>query len=152
MAALERKLRPEESKFLRKLNEVYNRCRQARHITRWDFDELGLRIGGYGWEALQIWPAFPDSEHEFWLYVANAAMERHIPVPGFLAPLTDLSVIQERLTQWRRGCEVERWSKLLDNLRGWETTYESISRGEFDLVSRWTKKRQSNGNARAGET
>ncbi|MEO8428009.1 MAG: DEAD/DEAH box helicase, partial [Verrucomicrobiota bacterium] len=140
VTALDRKLRPDESKFLRKLTEVYNRCRQARHITRWDFDELGLRIGGYGWEALQIWPAFPESEHEFWLYVANAAMERQIPVPDFLASATDLSVIQERLVRWRRDREVARWNNLLDNLHGWEASYESTSRGEFDLRLRVDEK------------
>ena len=59
MATRKRPLKPEERKFLAKVRTVYARCRQSGHITHWDFEEMGLRLGGYGWNALQIWPAVP---------------------------------------------------------------------------------------------
>src|SRR5205814_1294408 len=56
LAALGRPLNTEETKFARKVHTAYENCRQVRHITRWDFEQMGLRLGGYGWEALHIWP------------------------------------------------------------------------------------------------
>ncbi len=133
LAALGRPLRAAEKKFLRKLNEVYLRCRAARRITLWDIQELGLSFGGYGWDTVRIWPSLPESEEEFWLYLANAAAERGVTVPEFLAPVTDLRPVQERLARWRRGQEIERWKQTLGNLQAWAGAEAGGPRGEFDL-------------------
>ena len=111
MVALGRPLKAEETKFVRNVHNVYTRCQQTRHITHWDFEEMGLPLGGYGWNGLQIWPAFPADEHEFWLYVANAARENNRFVPEFMAPVTDLSMIGERLALWRRAREIDKWKQ-----------------------------------------
>ena len=84
-------LTAEERRFLAKVRTVYARCRQAGHITHWDFEEMGLQLGGYGWNALQIWPAVPEDEYQFWLYVAHAAQAQNVPIPEFMRPITDLS-------------------------------------------------------------
>ena len=133
MAALGRPLRHEEAKFVQRIREVCWRCRQARQITHWDFEQMGLRLGGYGWDALRIWPSLPENEHEFWLYVANAAREHRTPIPDFMAPLTDLRLIQGRLARWRRSREIERWKQTLGNLRLPTAPLTPGSRGEFDL-------------------
>ncbi|MBI3414240.1 MAG: DEAD/DEAH box helicase [Verrucomicrobia bacterium] len=133
VAALGRPLNREEAKFLRQFKTVYDQCCRQRRITRWDFQQLGLPLGGYGWEALKIWPAFPQSEHEFWLYVANEAMQHHVPLPDFLAPVTNVAAIQDRLANWRRAEEIGRWNHLLGNLRDWHDNAPAIARGECDL-------------------
>jgi Superfamily II DNA/RNA helicases, SNF2 family len=116
MASLGRSLKPEENKFTRKVQTVFKRCQQNRHITRWDFDEMGLHLGGYGWDSLQIWPAFPSDEHDFWLYVANAAKQHNVKIPAFMEPISDLSAIQERLTKWQRARDIEKWKQALGNI------------------------------------
>ncbi|MBI5385112.1 MAG: DEAD/DEAH box helicase [Verrucomicrobia bacterium] len=128
-----RPLRAEERRFVNKLAEIYRRCCVNHHITTWDFQELGLYLGGYGWDALHIWPSFPETEHEFWLYIANTAHERRVPIPEFMRPLTDLTVIQDRLARWRRAQEVERWRNLLATFHEDRLDLEPISKGEFDL-------------------
>ncbi|MEK7684512.1 MAG: DEAD/DEAH box helicase [Verrucomicrobiota bacterium] len=130
--ALGRPLRPEETKLLLKLHAVYSRCGQKRSITKWDFEDLGLSLGGYGWDALHIWPSFPGNEHEFWLYLANALMEHQRSIPEFLKPVTDLNIIQDGLRRWRRGLEIEQWKQTLNNLApaGAGTVAPG---GEFDL-------------------
>jgi hypothetical protein len=133
MATVGRPLNGEEKKYLRTLHQVFTRCRQLGHITRWDFEELGLRLGGYGWDGLQIWPALPADEHEFWLYVANAAMEHGLTIPELMRPITDLAPIEERLRRWRRSKEVEKWKQTLGNLRLHITGSSPVSRGETDL-------------------
>ncbi len=133
MVALGRPLKAEETRFVRKVHDVYNRCQQTRHITHWDFEEMGLPLGGYGWNGLQIWPAFPADEHEFWLYVANAASENNRFVPEFMAPVTDLSLIGERLARWRRDREIDKWKQTLSNLRAQSTSARFPSQGEIDL-------------------
>src|SRR4051812_31463857 len=53
-----------ESKFIKRVESAYTRSRQTGNITNWDFEEMGLRLGGYGWDAVKIWPAAPANEHE----------------------------------------------------------------------------------------
>jgi hypothetical protein len=117
MAAVSRPLKPEETKFVKKVSGSFQRCRQLGHISRWDFHEMGLRLGGYGWEALQIWPAFPADEHEFWLYVARAARGFQTPIPDFMLPITDFRRIDARVAKWERNRQIEKWNQTLGNLR-----------------------------------
>jgi hypothetical protein len=113
MATLGRPLNAQETAFIKKVHAAFQRCQQAGRITRWDFEEMGMRLGGYGWEGLQIWPALPADEHEFWLYVANAAQEHGLDIPEFMLPVTDTAVIHDRLHRWKRTREVERWKETL---------------------------------------
>ena len=115
MATLGRSLNAEETKFVRKLHNVFLRCQQTSHITHWDFNEIGFRLNGYGWEGLKIWPEFPPDEYQFWLYVANAALDHGLKIPQFMEPITDVTGVQERLKKWRRAREVERWKATLGN-------------------------------------
>jgi hypothetical protein len=133
MATLGRALDAKETAFIRKVHAAFLRVRQNGHITRWDFEEMGLRLGGYGWEALQIWPALPAEEHEFWLYVANAAQEHHLQIPEFMLPVTDASAIQERLARWKRAREIEKWTETLGHLPIHGPTPTIVGRSETDL-------------------
>ncbi|MBM3832017.1 MAG: DEAD/DEAH box helicase [Verrucomicrobia bacterium] len=112
--ALKRPLKKEENTFLRKLTQVYRRCCTARVITNWDLSELGLNLGAYSWDRLEVWPSFPKDEHEFWLYIANALLEQRKPIPEYMEPVTDLSVVRERLERWKRAREIERWRRVLE--------------------------------------
>jgi hypothetical protein len=129
--ALGRPLDRRESAFCRKLTEVYQRCAMLQHVSRWDFDDLGLPLGGYSWEPLKLWPNFPRTEHEFWLHLACAAEEHQVPIPEFLEPVTDITALKESLRQWRRSLEIDRWKDLLGNAGNREAN--EVSRGQFDL-------------------
>lgn len=131
-AALGRPLQRDEVKFLHKLEEVFLSCAGGRQINQWDFDQLGLSLGGYSWEPLRIWPDFPAGLHKFWLYIAHTARERGVPLPAFLAPVTDLSLISEELAEWRRSEEVQRWSELLSRPEA-QCRVEAGQRCEYDL-------------------
>src|SRR5262249_37062755 len=106
VAATGRPLNRQETAFLNRVHQVYLRCRRDRRINYWDFQELGLPIFG-DWNALQIWPAVPASEYEFWLYIVNALQERNLRVPDVMQPISDLAPIQDKLARWRREQEIE---------------------------------------------
>src|SRR5439155_24971748 len=91
------------------------------------------RLNGYGWDGLRIWPAFPANEHEFWLYVANTALEQKVHLPEFMMPVTDLGPIEERLRRWRRAEEIDRWRKTLGSLRLRAQAAPSTSQAPTDL-------------------
>jgi len=131
--AVGRHLNREESKFVRAVHLVYTRCCQSRRITGWDFQEMGFRINGYGWDGLRIWPAFPATEHEFWLYVAHTAQVQNLGIPDFMLPVTDLSPIQERLTRWRRSQEIETWTQRLGHVQLHTRSAVRESQGQTDL-------------------
>ncbi len=113
VSSLGRPLHSEEIKFLAKLNRIYRRCCVNKRIAGWDFDELGLSLRSYAWDALQIWPAFPKTEEEFWLYIANTALENQRKIPEFLEPVTNLDLIKDRLQSWRRSREIDQWKRTL---------------------------------------
>jgi hypothetical protein len=117
MVATGRSLSREEMKFLKRVHETFEQCRQARRITFWDFQQMGFPLVGYAWSDLQIWPAFPGGDYEFWLYVAYTARERGHAIPEFMAPVTDFSLIEPKVEHWRRTREIERWKKTLGQIQ-----------------------------------
>ncbi|MEO6035213.1 MAG: SWIM zinc finger family protein, partial [Verrucomicrobiota bacterium] len=135
-----RALNAPEKHFLTRLQLAYARCVQARKITRWDFADLGLPMGGNSWDALHIWPSFPATERAFWLYVANAAVEQGIDLPDFMLPVSDVSEIQDPLRRWRRSREVDRWKQTMNNAGKWPSTVTLASGGICELRARFGDK------------
>jgi hypothetical protein len=133
LAHVGRPLNPEESKFIRKVSSTYERVRGIGHISRWDFQEMGFRLPGYGWDTLQIWPAFPQDEYEFWLYVVRAAEGFGLSIPEFMQPVSDLSKISDRVVRWERARAIEKWTRTFGNLRLNQIPARPASRGETDL-------------------
>jgi hypothetical protein len=152
LAARKRPLKPEERKFLGKVRTVYERCRHAGRITHWDFEEMGLRLGGYGWDGLQIWPALPDNDYLFWLYVAHAAQEHQAQIPEFMQPISDVSGVRDRLARWGRERQIERWKEKLGSLRlhsapppvaGQALTDLRVLVGEKEICLQWLRPGQT---------
>lgn len=131
LAATGRSLPPVALRFLKQLHEVYLRCCQTRQISYWDLKNLGFLAANYAWTALKIWPAFPNNEHEFWLYVANFLKQQNFEIPEFMRPITDFSLIDERLAHWRRATEIERWKQTFGNLQ--PVLQKPAAPGEIDL-------------------
>jgi hypothetical protein len=113
--ALGRWLRPDEKRALDALHALWLSAQHGQGLTVWDLERAGLSPGGSGWEVLNLWPAPPKSEREFWLYLANALIERGRPVPEFLKPVSDVRAVQETVRQWRREAEIQRWREILAN-------------------------------------
>jgi SNF2-related domain/Helicase conserved C-terminal domain len=118
-AALGRELSRAELEFLRRVEERFARLKEKPAVTGEDFVAMGLKFAGpNAWERLELWPAVPRDEQEFWAYLALAAEDRGIPWPEFLRPITPLDSVRERVEAWRRQRDVERWRNLLRNLHG----------------------------------
>jgi hypothetical protein len=137
--ALGRRLNSAESTFLKKLGRVYRECRQTHSISRWHFNELGLHLPGYSWDALAIWPSFPENIHFFWLYVAQAAQNANLPIPEFMLPVTDLTQIQERMREWKRKLDITVWTNTLQ--RNNNDPAASSKGGGMDLRLRVTDEK-----------
>ena len=110
---LKRKLRLEERLYVTKLQQLYEQCRRKGGIEAWQLAELGVRIVGYAWGPLELWPALPKDDYEFWLYLAHAFRERNAPIPDFLESITDFSSILEPLTRMQRRQAIARWQEQL---------------------------------------
>lgn len=111
--ALGRKLTQPERTFLHRLERLHVQCRQRGTITGWDFQELGLPLGTQGWDALKIWPVFPETLRRFWLYLARELHKRGKVIPDFLQPVTDFGEIEAELRRWQRAQEINRWKNAL---------------------------------------
>ncbi len=115
-ASLSRSLTATEKSFLVRLAKLFVQCRQRGHITGWDFQELGLPLGGgYSWDALKIWPAVPDNVRRFWLYLARELHKRGKVIPDFLQPVTDFGELDAEMRRWQRVQEITKWKSALGN-------------------------------------
>ncbi|MFN7140409.1 MAG: hypothetical protein ACK4UN_13815, partial [Limisphaerales bacterium] len=143
-AALEsstgRKLTGEEKRYLVKVDDLFQQCKRSRKISASDFQELGFKMKGHFWEALQIWPSVPENNYLFWLYVANAAVEQGNRLPAFMLPATDISLIQDELQEWRREKQIEDWKKTLKNAQRWTSTPGNVVGEPCELRARFFEK------------
>lgn len=130
-AAAGRPLNKSELRFLNQLHQVYLRSIQTHQINYWDLQNLGIPLGTFGWTVPKLWPAFPKSEHEFWLYLANFLKEQKLGIPEFMEPVTDLSVIADRLARWRRAGEIEKWKQTFGSVT--PSHNKAVVGGEVDL-------------------
>jgi hypothetical protein len=113
--SLGRDLAPAEKLFLGRLTALHSQCQQRGHITAWDFQELGLSLGGgYSWDPLKIWPAVPETLRRFWLYLARELLRRGKVFPEFLQPITDVGEIEAEVQRWQRAQEITKWKTALD--------------------------------------
>jgi hypothetical protein len=138
-AALKRPLKAAERDFLASLHAIYTRSEKTRHITPWDFQSLGFRLDGEGWSTLRIWPSFPKSLRQFWLYIAHAAQERELPLPEFMLPVTNLDEIGESVRRWKRGAQIERWKQTLGSAHPRHFSVPTEAARQIDLHIRFDK-------------
>ena len=134
------KLTATQKKFLGTLEAIYTRCRQTGHITPWDFQQLGITLGGYGWHQLKIWPVFPTSLRQFWLYIANATVERRANLPDFMLAVTHFEEIADQLRQWKRLEEVERWKRTLGSAHPRDFEVAPATQRKIDLRVRFEER------------
>ncbi len=113
---LRRKLSAEEVAYLKALSTVYSNAQKNGGLLTDDWEALGFKIAGTTRDRGAIWPAFPETEREFWLYLAVYLQDRDLGVPVFMEPVSDPEPVRERVEQWKRTREIERWKKLLSHL------------------------------------
>jgi superfamily II DNA or RNA helicase len=105
---LGRPLDPVEAGFVRRVQYLYANI-NYRQLTESDLNQLFPLHFGYGWAGLDLWPKMPGDDYELWLYLAAELRRRNIPLPGYMAAITDYSPIEATLKQWERQKEVARW-------------------------------------------
>jgi hypothetical protein len=129
VGALGRALKPQEAAYLRAIQKVHKRFLANRGLTSWDCQELGFVFSS---GRIGTWPKTPQTEHEFWLYLAYAARKADLPIPPFMEPITDLSEVETRMAEWERQKRVEEWG---EKLKQAEMSYSDgqPERGSTDL-------------------
>jgi hypothetical protein len=114
LAASPRKLRAEERGFVRQVERLYEQAHRIGHVSGWELQGLFPGVFRNYWEVPQLWPEFPKSAHEFWLYVAFAVRERGQAVPEFMEPITDLAPVEKIMRRWRRREQIGVWERTLE--------------------------------------
>ena len=125
------KVDPKVAAYLKKINTKFLASGNEDTMAVWDLLDLGMSYPGYGWDRVRVWPRRPKNDYEFWLYVANAVLEKGEKIPRFMEPVTDLTVIQQQLALARRQEAIEQWSNRLKNIQ--ENAVSSGGRSQFDL-------------------
>lgn len=112
VGALGRRLKPQESAYLRTIQKLHKRLLANGRLDSWESQELGFSFPGAKVEA---WPSTPRTEREFWLYLAYAARKGGLSIPAFMEPITDFAEIEVKIAEWQRKKRVEEWSGRLRN-------------------------------------
>jgi hypothetical protein len=111
---LKRKLNPEELDYVLIIQGLYQHCQRNRQLTGWELQKLGVTQAAYSWQPLQLWPAFPKDEVEFWNYLAYALNKWNGPIPEFMLAITDLELIAQRMAELERRQQIDLWRGKLE--------------------------------------
>jgi hypothetical protein len=115
---LGRDLNVSEAAFIKNIQLLYGQVK----IRSLNENDLGTLIPGpirlYNWTPLDLWPAFPEDDFYFWLHLAWELRRRNIPLPAFMAGITDLTLIAARMTEWARAGEIAKWNEWFHGFAG----------------------------------
>ena len=134
--ALGRKFDATEARQVARIAAGFREAQKNGGLFVKDFAALGFAIPGFQWDRVAAWPSFPANEREFWHYVVLFAEQHGLAVPGFLRPISDPGALRGKVEQWRRGREVDRWTRLLSRLPDIE---ELPAHTGFDLRLRFLR-------------
>ncbi len=127
---LDRDLNPAESHFIR-LAQTFFTNAAIRPVMETDLAPLtdGRNVFNY-WEPLHLWPEFPRDDFYCWLYLAWEFRRRKIPRPEFMNGITDLSLIENEMTERERQKEIAHWQAWF---RNFEASAPATEVGTLDL-------------------
>ena len=131
---LGRKLDADENDYVLRVAVTFAKAKAAQGIMVNDFANLGFLIPGFHWDRVAAWPAMPSNELEFFHYVLLLAETHNLTAPRWMRGFEVPAAIRERVTEWKREREIERWKKLLSLLPDAEQDAPS---GEYDLRVRF---------------
>ena len=116
---LDRPLTHGEIQYLKNITKLFHKAVNGGLYFYHELTGLGLAQNSYYWNRLELYPAPPKSEEEFWNYLALYLTEKAgQELSAFLAPATDLAAARTGLRQMQRGREIERWRGQLANFFG----------------------------------
>src|ERR1700733_9838991 len=114
---LGRKLNAKEAGFLQNVSRLFQSARNGGLYYVNELSVLGVNHKFAMWNRLELYPSVPKTEAEFWNYLALYFAEKlKQPIPEFLEPVTDLTVVRDRMRRLQRGKEIERWTQTLSRL------------------------------------
>ena len=131
---LGRKPDEDENEYLHKVAAVFAKAKDVQGIVVNDFATLGFKVPGFNWDRVPTWPEFPEDELEFWQYVALFAETVGQTASKPMRTIKVPAELRERMENWRREREVDRWTKLLSRLPEAEA---ELPPGEHDLRIRF---------------
>jgi hypothetical protein len=140
---LGRKLTADEAKFLQNVSRLFQQTQTiGLHYVN-ELSVLGVGRKSNLWDRLELYPSTPKTEAEFWNYLALYFTEKlKQPIPEFLAPVTDLTAVREKMRRLQRGREIERWTQTLSRLGDPAQTMvsASVADGPAELRLRFAEK------------
>lgn len=111
-----RKLNPVEAKYLDSIHSLYRNAASNRAVFMRDLSPFGIEVTAGWWDKADLWPNFPETEAEFWNYLALYLQEHDVGIPDFLEPVTELEKFRDRMERHRRGKAVSYWTQQLSRL------------------------------------
>ncbi len=127
-------------KLGRPLNDLENiqvsraeRCflRLGSVLKPQDLADLGMAGQTTGWTVERLWPVTPATDHDLWMAVSAEAVNRKLPIPKVLEPVTDLAESARIMAEMRSKLETGRWLDLFQRTLSPEMEAQTI--GLIDL-------------------
>ena len=131
----------EQRGFLSQVTDLYKRFGKRLAIPRAELERVGLArssasASASAFDGIQLWRTPPGDEFDFWLYLAQFAVDKGAGYPAFLQPISDLEPLRRRLALEKRNAEIEHWRQVLAS---WGVVPEddAMASGSADLRIRF---------------
>ena len=112
-----RRLTQDELRYLRHVSQLFQQGRHTGSYYASELSPLGPPAGVGWYERVELFSSPPKTEQEFWNYLAFYLTDRlHQAIPEFLEPVTDLTVVRDRMRRHQRAREIEKWKNTLAHL------------------------------------
>jgi hypothetical protein len=98
---------------VRRIQGSFNELQRVSYPTSLTLFQIAGCSLGDTWQRLDLWPAAPRDDLQFWLFCAWHFRKLELRVPEFMLPVTDLSSIEPQMNSWDRGKQIQIWKARL---------------------------------------
>jgi SNF2 family DNA or RNA helicase len=98
---------------VRRIQGSFNELQRVGYPTSLTLFQIAGCSLGDTWQRLDLWPAAPRDDLQFWLFCAWHFRKLELRVPEFMLPVTDLSSIEPQMNSWDRGKQIQIWKARL---------------------------------------
>jgi len=89
---------------------LYNELLPRKSLPNvWMLSNIGVECDTFNWGTLDLWDEFPENDHVFWLYIVAYCRKRNGEIPKELEPVSDVSLLADRILQMERRKIVNHW-------------------------------------------
>lgn len=127
-------LSKKEMLAVKSVNAIYEELVPRKSTPNaWMLSRINVQCDTYFWGTIDLWDEFPENDHVFWLHIVAYCRKNGGTFPMELEPVSDVSLIADRMLQLERRKIINHWQTLFlqDEWQGGASRGMALDGGAF---------------------